>query len=137
VVNNNGQTASVSLAVDAAAPGLFTDSGNNLVPSAAASRGQTITAYLTGAGSVTPQIASGAAPAASTPASQFPAPQQRTSVTVGGIDAPVSFIGVIPGAVGVVQINFQVPAGVATGSQSVIVTVGTAASKAAAVTVNP
>jgi uncharacterized protein (TIGR03437 family) len=137
VVNNNGQVASTPLTIDSAAPGLFTDSQNSLVPAATAARGQTITLYLTGAGAVTPQIISGAAPSASVGLLQLPTPQQTTTVTVGGIAAPASFIGIPAGMAGIVQINFQIPTTVGTGSQAVIVTVGDVASKAANLIVTP
>jgi uncharacterized protein (TIGR03437 family) len=133
VVNNNGQTTSSSLGVTAAAPAIFTDTSNALVPSAIGTRGQTITLYFTGAGQVTPSIATGAAPPSGTSPSSLPAPRQPTSVTVGGVPAPISFIGIPVGVVGVVQVNFTIPAGVAGGSQPVIVTVGNFASKTATV----
>jgi uncharacterized protein (TIGR03437 family) len=39
------------------------------------------------------------------------------TATIGGVNAPVTYAGAAPGEVaGVVQVNVQVPAGVATGS---------------------
>ena len=65
-VNNNGQVTTQSFQVAAAAPGIFTDSTGALVPTASAALGQEIAFYITGAGAVSPAIATGAAPAAST-----------------------------------------------------------------------
>jgi uncharacterized protein (TIGR03437 family) len=57
------------------------------------------------------------------------------TVTVGGVVATVRFIGIPSGLVGVTQINFTIPATVAPGVQPVVVTVGTAASAPANLTV--
>jgi uncharacterized protein (TIGR03437 family) len=57
------------------------------------------------------------------------------SITVGGVDAPIAFVGVPYGLSGVTQINFTVPDGAPSGDQPVVVTVGGVASKAAKLTV--
>src|SRR5215831_2444695 len=137
VVNNNGRTASAAIPISAAAPGVFTDSNNVAISTGSAARGQTIALYITGAGAVSPAIATGQAPASDTAVADLPAPQQSVSVTVGGVAAQIAFAGNPVGAVGVVQINFQIPSSVAVGAQSVVVTVGNAASQAAALTVTP
>src|SRR5262249_18492148 len=128
-------TASSAISVAAAAPGIFTDSANGLSPNASAARGDTLTMYFTGAGLVSPAIASGAAPEASASLGQLPIPQQQATVTVGGVAASTSFVGIPSGLVGVVQVNFQVPSEVAVGSQPVVVTIGGVASKAATLTI--
>lgn len=130
-IDNNGQAASQSFPVAAAAPGVFTDDTGAIVPSGSAIRGQITTLYLTGAGSVTPAIPTGAAPAAGTPIANLPQPAQLTTMTVGGVGAPIEFIGVPAGLVGVTQINFQVPNGVGIGAQPVVVTVGGVSSASA------
>ena len=136
VVSNNGQTTSTSFRVAAAAPGIFV-SGGAPVPNTSAARGQTVTLYITGDGAVTPALATGAAPAAGTPAANLPKPQQTVSVTVGGLAAPIQFIGIPVGLVGVTQINYTVPAQAPTGSQPVVVTVGGVGSPSATLTVTP
>ncbi len=80
-INNNGQVASATITLAAAAPGIFASA----MP-AGARRGDTITLWMTGGGNL-----------------------QSLSVTVGGVPAAVSYAGVPPGLVGVEQVNYQVP----------------------------
>jgi uncharacterized protein (TIGR03437 family) len=136
-VTNNGQSATVSFPVTATAPGIFADGSGALVPNASASRGQTITLFLTGAGAVTPAIADGAAPSANTALADLPQPAKAVSVTVGGVPVPtpMPFVGIPWGLVGITQVNFQVPAGAPLGAQPVIVTVGGVPSTAVTLTV--
>jgi uncharacterized protein (TIGR03437 family) len=134
-VNNNGRVTSTTFFLAAAAPGIFyaAQSGTiaNGLPSGIAPA-QTTTLYLTGAGPVSPVIADAAAPASTTAPGALPAPSGNVTVTVGGITSPsLPFVGITPGLVGVVQINFEVPASVPAGTQPVIVTVGGKASAAA------
>jgi len=135
-VNNNGQTTSQQFSVSATAPGIFTDANGTVVPFGSASRGQVITLFVTGAGAVSPAVATGAAPSASTPVANLPAPVQGVGVTVGNVPAPVWFVGIPSGLVGVVQINYQVPAGAPVGTQPVAVSIGGVSSPAANLVVN-
>ena len=123
-INNNGQATSQTFPVATAAPGIFTDQTGAIVPNGSAIRGQITTLFVTGAGSMTPHIPTGAAPAVGTPIANLPQPDQTTTVTIGEVPAPIDFIGVPAGLVGVTQINFQVPGGVGIGAQFVVVTVG-------------
>jgi len=134
-VNNNGQVTTQSFQVSAVAPGIFTTPAGALVPTPAAARGQEISFYITGPGAVSPAIATGAAPAASTALTALPEPVQPTTVTIGGATALIDFIGIPSGLVGVMQINVQVPNGISTGAQPVVVTVGTVSSAPATVTI--
>jgi uncharacterized protein (TIGR03437 family) len=135
VIRNNGKSASAYVNVTAAAPGVFTDASGALTPTASAARGRMIEMYITGVGAVSPPVATGAAPGAQTAVANLPKPVQSARVTVGDIEAPVSFIGTPGGLVGVTQINFQVPAGTALGAQPVVVSIGGAASAPAILTV--
>jgi len=119
-----------------AGPGIFVDANGNTVPYASGSRGQVLTLFITGAGAVSPPVATGSAPAPGTSVSQLPAPVQGVSLTIGGIAAPVIFSGVPSGLVGVVQINFQVPNEAPVGSQPVVVTIAGKASRAGAAAFN-
>ncbi|HEX5227047.1 MAG TPA: protease pro-enzyme activation domain-containing protein [Bryobacteraceae bacterium] len=135
-INNNGRVTTQNVPMAAAAPGIFTNSAGQLVPTASASLGKEIALYITGAGAVQPAVADGVAPASSTPIADLPVPGQRINVTVGGMGANIDFMGIPWGLVGVTQINVTVPAGLAAGAQPVIVNVGGVSSPPATLTVS-
>jgi uncharacterized protein (TIGR03437 family) len=136
VVNNNGQTASQAFTIASLAPGIFTDENGVVVPFGSAAPGDTITLYITGAGLVTPSVATGAGPDPSTPLANLPAPVQNTTMTVGGVAVDnITFVGIPWGLVGAVQVNYQVPSGLAPGPQPVVVSVGGVPSAAATLNV--
>jgi uncharacterized protein (TIGR03437 family) len=137
VVNNNGQAASHTFAMSAAAPGVFADQNGAPIPNASGARGKVLTLFVTGAGALAPPIATGSAPPAGAAITQLPSPIHNASVTVGGLDAPIQFIGVPPGLAGVVQINYQVPASAPPGVQPIVVTIGGAGSNPVKLTVTP
>jgi uncharacterized protein (TIGR03437 family) len=134
-VNNNGHVTTQTFQVAATAPGIFTTSAGALVPTSSAAAGQEIAFYITGAGAVTPAIATGAAPPWSTPIADLPMPVEKTTVTIGGLPATIDFIGIPWALVGVTQINVQVPAGLPAGPQAVVVTVGETVSAPATLTI--
>jgi len=134
-VNNNGQVTTRSFQIAAAAPGIFTNSTGALVPTASAALGQEIALYITGTGTVSPAISDGAAPPESTALADLPHPVEPTSVTIGGAAAPIDFIGIPAGLVGVMQINVTVPNGIPAGAEPVVVTVGGVASAPATITI--
>ena len=134
-INNNGQVTTRIFPVAATAPGIFTDSSGALVPTAAAALGQEIELYITGTGAVQPAITDGAAPAESTAMTELPKPVQTATVTIGGANAAIDFIGIPPGLVGVTQINVTVPNGIAAGAQPVVVTVDGVVSTPAIITI--
>lgn len=135
-VNNNGQVSSKTFTVATAAPGIFFNYQNGLiVPTGSTTRGQIITLFITGAGTVTPAIPTGAAPASGTAIASLPRPSQTTTITVGGVTAASEFIGIPVGLVGVTQINFQVPSSIGIGTQPVVVTTGGVSSPAAQLSV--
>jgi uncharacterized protein (TIGR03437 family) len=70
-----------------------------------ATGGSTIIAYLTGIGAGSAKIADGAASPGSPP-STFPG---TATATIGDVNAPVGFLGYVPGLVGLVQANVTVP----------------------------
>jgi len=86
---------------------------------------------MTGQGPVSPSVATGAA-APSSPLSNATAP---ASATIGGQNAPIKFLGLAPGWVGLLQANIQVP-NLSFGDYPLIVTIGGVASTSALVTVS-
>ena len=123
-VNNNGQIASWVLPMGIAAPGIFADASRNLVPFASGAAGQTVVAFVTGDGDVTPSLPTGTSPASGTALSRLPSSRQSVSVTVNGQPAKIAFNGIVPGLIGVTQINFTIPDGLAPADYPVVVTVG-------------
>jgi uncharacterized protein (TIGR03437 family) len=134
-VGNPFENVTYSFNVTNAGPGIFTFTDGRVNPSRAASRGQIATLFLTGEGQVTPSLATGATPSARTALANLPKPRASYSVTVGGVPARVDFIGIPWGLVGVTQVNFEIPAGVAAGEQPVVVTIGGIASNTAKIQV--
>jgi uncharacterized protein (TIGR03437 family) len=117
--------------VSAAGPGIFTFPDGSVNPSRTATVGEEVILFITGEGQVTPKLADGATPA---PRATTPQPVLPVTVTVGGVPAPTKYVGIPSGLVGVTQINFVIPGGLALGPQPVVVTVGTAASQTATIT---
>jgi uncharacterized protein (TIGR03437 family) len=137
-VTNNGRTATSTLTMASAAPGLFTDVNGAIVPTSTVARGGVLVLYLTGAGAVSPAIATGAAPAAGTPVSQLPVPVQATTVSIGGVPvdpANIQFAGIPTGLVGVLQVNLLIPATAPLGTEPIVVAIGGVPSAPATITV--
>ncbi len=143
VVSNAGALSDpIRLTVKQAAPSILTYSGNRAIAqnqdyslnaaTSPAAVGSYVTLYLVGSGPVTPELIDGS-PAGSSPASTQVLP---TTVTVGGRPATVSFSGLAPGFVGLVQVNFQVPA-ISPGEHPLRVTIGASESNSAVMAVGP
>jgi uncharacterized protein (TIGR03437 family) len=135
VVGNPYVNKTFHFQVSSAGPGIFTLPDGSVNPSPSGTRGQTVTLFVTGAGAVTPRLSTGDTPSSRTPLNNLPKPTQAVTVTVGGVPAGLAFIGIPSGLVGVTQINFTIPQNAPTGPQPVVVTVGTAASNTATITV--
>ena len=143
VIRNGTRSAGVDLLVTHVEPGLFSLDGSgqgqgailisntSLVagpastprPAQPVQRGQFISIYCTGLGSVNgdpPQDGD------ATPLSPFLTTTALPKVTIGGVDAPVSFSGLAPTLVGVYLVNVQVPDAVRPGDDiPVTLTMGT------------
>ena len=141
-VTVNNVTSSVGkVAVQSAAPGLFTQGdGAAIVQNSdyslntsgnPAAAGSAIIAYLTGSGPVNQSVADGAV----SPSSPLVLATSQVSATIGTQTAQVLFAGLAPGLVGVFQVNVAVPAGMATGSYPLTITAGTQASNSAPINV--
>lgn len=141
VVANNGQTsAPVRFTVAPVAPGIFQYGANRGIvqnqdyklntTDEPAATGSIVIVYLTGIGLTAPQVADGS-PAPSSPLAQ---PGGKASATVGGIDAPVLFIGLTPGAVGLAQANIQIPV-MPSGDYPLVITVAGQSSRSVMISV--
>jgi uncharacterized protein (TIGR03437 family) len=135
-------SGTVDVSVLAAAPGLFFQGSHAIVQNSdfslnsssdPAKVGDTILAYLTGAGAVSPAVADGQ-PAGSNPLSLV---TPTVTATIDSVAAQVSFAGLAPDFVGLWQVNVVVPAGLSQGDFPLIISVGGQASNAANVSVTP
>lgn len=139
-VTVGGQSTTQAFSLAPAAPAVFTVNAsgtgdgiimhgdNSLVSSAnPATGGEQVAIYATGLGATNPLFASGAA-ANATNATVLP-----VKVTIGGKDAPVKFAGLTQGWAGLYQVNVIVPSGLS-GSQPLVITVGSTYSSPAGVT---
>ncbi len=128
-VNHDGLTASQTVTIAAAGPGIFTLYGSAQAAALnedytvnsqtnPASAGQAILLFGTGLGAVSPAVATGSA-ASSTTLSQVVA---AVTATVGGAPATVLFKGLAPGFAGLWQVNVALPPGLS-GATPVIVNV--------------
>ncbi len=132
--DNGAAGASLSVPVLAAQPGIFNYSvggntfgailhANFALANTAnpAKPGETVLIYCTGLGAVESPPEDGAA-----------GNGQKTTatpqVTIGGVNAMVSFSGLAPGFVGLYQVNAAVPLGLKAGNQSVMISVGKSSS---------
>jgi len=122
--------------VSAAAPGIFMFADGSVNPSNTAHAGDTVVIYITGDGASSPPQLAGWTPSNN---GVVPVPQQTVSITVGGIAVaqPFAFIGIPSWSVGVTQINFSIPVNIPAGPQPVVVTVGSASSFPATITILP
>ena len=142
VVVNGGSSNTVAVGVGTAAPGLFyLASGAAIVqnapsytlndPSNPAPAGSTIVAYLTGSGPVSPAVKDG------TPTSSTTLSWATSAYTakIGSATATVSFAGLTPGFIGLVQMNIVVPSTLASGVYPLSVTIDGQTSNAATIAV--
>ena len=133
LTRGNMLTVPEPLTIAAAAPGIFTKSANGIgqghIYMAAVDGTLTLAdaahplkaqdaavIYCTGLGEVTPTVSAGA-PGPIPPATT----NNKVTVSIGGIDAPVFFSGLAPGFAGVYQVNVIVPPGITPGSQVQVV----------------
>ncbi len=94
--------------------------------------GSYITVYMTGGGAVDPTISTGAASPSSPPFAMVTASH---SATIGNQPATISFLGMAPYFVGVVQANVKVPA-LSSGDYPLVITIGGVASNGPLVSVS-
>ena len=134
-------SASVSFTVASSAPGIMTYGSNRAVvfnednslngPDHAAPSGGWVTVYVAGQGAVNPPVATGVA----SPGDVIAVPTLPVTATIGGQPADVLFASLMPGAVGLLEVNLRIPA-LAPGDYPLIVTIGQAASNAPLISVS-
>ena len=145
VVTANGVAGSpASVSVAAAAPGIFVYGNNWAVvlnqdyslngPSNPAKAGSYVMLYGTGAGAASPAVPTGSA----APTSPLSTVTNVTATIQGapGVPATVTFQGLAPGFVGLLQVNLQVPA-LPSGVYLIQITAGGAKSNSAWIAVIP
>jgi len=112
------------------------DTNSQLITTAhPAQRGQYISLYANGLGPVTNQPASGATSPES-PLAQAVTPGV-ISVTIGGLPAQVTFVGLAPDYVGLYQLNLVVPADTTSGVQPLVITGNGVVAKTSLLAVSP
>jgi uncharacterized protein (TIGR03437 family) len=110
----------------------ISNTGQLAVAATPAPRGQYITIYCTGLGTVSNPPATGAT-AVADPVSSTVA---NATVTIGGVPATVNFAGLAPGFVGLYQVNALVPSSVSPGSAvSLVLIINGASSNIATIAV--
>jgi uncharacterized protein (TIGR03437 family) len=134
-VDVNGQVAFLEFAIAPSAPGIFAWEGT-LVPTARGRLGDTLPLFMTGEGDVSPFFGTNRTAPSTTPLDQLPKPVLPVTVTVGGLQAAIQFIGIPSGLLGT-QINFTIPPGLTAGVQPLVVTVNGVSSPPVNLTVAP
>jgi uncharacterized protein (TIGR03437 family) len=148
VTYNNAVSVPEPVSIVASEPGIFTftqngqgtgivvlihPDGSQAIAGTAnpASAGDILVIYCTGLGDVNPRGVAGS-PAPVTPLAQAIDP---VTVTLGGVNVPVSFAGPTPGYAGLYQINATVPAGIAASSAAPLILTQSGRSSPSAVTI--
>ncbi len=129
VVKDGVPSNKVTSYVNQTAPGIFTQPPGGIGSAAAlhgdytlitadkpALVGEAISLYVTGLGTMVPAVADGEPG----PISPLSTATHTIGVSIGGIKATTTFVGLAPQLVGLNQINVIVPAGVATGNAAII-----------------
>jgi len=86
-----------------------------------AAAGETVLIYCTGLGAVLSPPGDGAA-------GNGQSTKATPTVTIGGVNASVSFSGLAPGFVGLYQVNAEIPTGLSSGDQPVVLSIAGASS---------
>jgi uncharacterized protein (TIGR03437 family) len=128
----DGSGAGIAAALNTAGcPGAATSCANSA--STPAPQGSTVVLFVTGEGETNPVGVTGTVTVVdSTPGNPLtPIPKAPLTVSIGGQPASVVFYGEAPGMVaGILQINVQVPMGLAPGNVPVVVSLGEGRSQA-------
>jgi uncharacterized protein (TIGR03437 family) len=122
ITRDGNASAAVDVPVSATEPGVYADSGQAIVVRAAdytlrAPKGDFVFVYVSGLGPVSNQPRNGEGG----PAGPLASTTTPVTVTLGGLPCEVQYAGLAPGLVGVYQVNFRIPAAVASGPQDLVV----------------
>jgi uncharacterized protein (TIGR03437 family) len=122
IMRDGNASAAVEVPVSATQPGVYTDSGLAIVVRVAdytlrAPKGDFVFVYVSGLGPVSNQPRDGEA----SPAEPLASTTTPVTVTLGGLPCEVQFAGLVPGFVGIYQVNFLIPPGIASGLQDLVV----------------
>jgi uncharacterized protein (TIGR03437 family) len=143
VTRDGGNSLPFQFTVTSSAPGIFQDSHNHAIAqnasagyttnssSAPAASGSVVVVYLNGQGAVDHPVADGTA----TPTSPLARATATPAATIGGVNAPVLFLGLTAGFTGLAQANIKVPA-LATGDYPLVITAGAYGSASAMLSVS-
>ena len=113
----------VRVPVKPARPGLFPvafhANGSEVSETSPAAAGETILLFATGQGLTNPPSVTGAPAAA-----PYPEPEAEVRLLIAGREARLSFRGLAPETVGVMQLNADVPAGISGTTAAVVLEIG-------------
>jgi uncharacterized protein (TIGR03437 family) len=126
----NVESLPIAITIVPAAPGIFVYEDNRAVALnqdsrlnrtiLPAERGSIISVYLTGQGELSPPVPSGQA----APLDVLSWAVMSPAASIGGVPAPVVFLGAAPGFVGLAQANITVPMDAPVGDQPLSITIG-------------
>ena len=88
------QSATTNSRLLPSGPGIFMFADGSVNPSKSGARGQVYTLFITGEGQVSPSLTTGTTPSSRTPTNRLPKPVHPYKLTIGGVDAPIQFIGI-------------------------------------------
>ena len=124
------RSAPISVPVNAAVPGIYTNGVLGTGPASAANqdasantllnpaaRGSIITIYASGLGAVSPALLEGAVP----PLSPLSAVVGEVGAFIGGVPSTVQFAGAAPLLPGTFAVNIQVPSNARVGAQELVI----------------
>jgi len=138
-----GNSLPFTFNVVSSAPAIFQDTSNHAVAQNAsanytvnttknpAASGSVVVVYLTGQGNVDNPVSDGTA----APSSPIATATSTPTATIGGVNAPVQFLGLTPGFVGLAQANIQVPT-LPSGDYPLVIKVGNFLSASAVISVS-
>jgi uncharacterized protein (TIGR03437 family) len=142
LATSTASSAPFDFTVSAAAPGIFTYGSNQAVaqnypslavnaPNAPAKIGGVAIVYLTGIGAVNNPVGDGLL----TPTSPLSQATSSFSATIDQLNAPIGFLGLTPGYIGLAQANLTIPSTLQAGTYPLVITVNGVSSNAALITV--